>query len=178
MNKLNLIIGIIVVALSFGVSTVMAKSPGKTSTMNIVEIASSDAQFSILVDAVVKAELVDALSADGPYTVFAPTNDAFNDLFASLGVSDIDDLTKDQLKPILLYHVVSGEVWSKDISSGMVPTLNNSASIEVEVKKNKVNINKSKVVKADISSSNGVIHVIDKVLIPEVKTSSKSKGGC
>ncbi len=178
MNKLNLIIGTIVIALTFGMTTVLANSPGKTSKMNIVEIASADAQFSILVDAVVKAELVDALSAAGPYTVFAPTNDAFNDLFKSLGVNGIDDLSKEQLKPILLYHVVEGEVWSKDISSGKVATLNNTASIDVEVMKNTVKINKSKVVAADIDASNGVIHVIDKVLIPEVKTSSKSKGGC
>ena len=84
---------------------VNAETKGTNST--IVEIAVANEDFSILVEALVKADLVEALNASGPYTVFAPTNDAFNALFASLGVNGVDELTKEQLQPILLYHVVS-----------------------------------------------------------------------
>ena len=148
--------------------------------MTVVEIASSDAQFSILVDAVVKAKLVDALNAAGPYTVFAPTNTAFNNLFASLGVNGIDDLTAEQLTPILLYHVVSGEVMAADVKTGKVPTLNKDAELDVKVSKKGVKIdNKSNVIVTDIEATNGVIHVIDAVLIPSSDDSaSASKSSC
>lgn len=178
MKKSNLILGTLVFVMTFGLSVSMANTAKETAQMNIVEIAIADEQFSILVEAVVKADLADALSAEGPYTVFAPTNQAFEALFAKLGVNGIDDLTKDQLTPILLYHVVEGSVWSKDIKSGQVKTLNTSASIDVEVAKNKVMVDNSTVVLADVESSNGVIHVIDMVLIPETKTAMNTKGSC
>lgn len=165
----------------FGINTSFAVEPGsKKATMTVVEIASSDAQFSILVDAVVKANLVDALNAAGPYTVFAPTNEAFNNLFSALGVNGIDDLTSDQLTPILLYHVVSGEVMASDVKTGKVPTLNKDAELNVKVSKKGVKIdNKSNVVVADIEATNGVIHVIDAVLIPNSDDSaSASKSSC
>lgn len=139
----------------------------------VVEIAVSNPDFSILVEAVTKADLVDALSATGPFTVFAPTNDAFNALFKKLGVNGVDDLTAEQLTPILTYHVVSGKVMSSDLSNTMVATLNGQ-EIKVDLS-NGVKINESNVTTADISGENGVIHVIDKVLIPEAKQKS---GGC
>jgi transforming growth factor-beta-induced protein len=146
---------------------------------NIVETAMADERFSILVEAVKKAELVDALSAEGPYTVFAPTDDAFKALFKELGVSGVDALSKDQLTPILLYHVVNGKVMAKDVKSGMVPTLNDKASLDVNVSDKGVMINGStKVIITDVDASNGVIHVIDKVMVPKTKTASKSSGGC
>ncbi len=140
--------------------------------MNIVETAQSDAQFSILVEAVVKAGLADALQADGPMTVFAPNNDAFNMLFDQLGVNGIDDLTADQLAPILLYHVVSGEVMAADVTSGYIPTLNttapgnNSVLLLADVSKGVQLNGNTNVIATDVKASNGVIHVIDKVLLP------------
>ena len=125
----------------------------------------SNPDFSTLVEAVKKANLVDALSSDGPFTVFAPTNEAFDKLFKKLGVSGIKDLSAEQLTPILTYHVVSGEVMSSDLKSSSVTTLNGE-KIKVDLS-NGVHINDSKVIKADIKGKNGVIHVIDKVLIPE-----------
>lgn len=178
MKKSNLILGTLVIVFTLGIFTTQANTSNEPASMNIVEIALADDQFSILVDAVVKAELVDALSAEGPYTVFAPTNDAFEALFAKLGVNGIEDLTKDQLTPILLYHVVSAAVWSKDIESGQVPTLNDMASVNVKITESKVMVDKSNVVVADVKASNGVIHVIDKVLVPETKTAKKSNSGC
>lgn len=135
----------------------------------VVDMAISNPAFSILVEAVVKANLVDALNAEGPFTVFAPTNDAFQDLFNDLGVSGIADLTAAQLSPILLYHVVNGNVRSDMVSTGMVPTLN-GASIDVVANSNGVTLNgTANVVIVDVQGANGVIHVIDEVILPPTK---------
>lgn len=131
----------------------------------VVNIAQANENFTTLVQAVVKAGLVDALSADGPFTVFAPTNAAFDALFTQLGISGIDDLTAEQLVPILTYHVVPGNVVSTELSSGEVGTLNGQ-NLSVDLSAG-VKINESKVIAADIQGSNGVIHVIDSVLLPE-----------
>lgn len=164
-----------------GLTTTFAKSPAK-ATKSIVEIAVSNDDFSILVEALSKAELVDALSSDGPFTVFAPTNDAFENLFNDLGVEGVNDLSKDQLTPILLYHVVNGNVMSGSVKSGDVATLNEEAKLMVKASSDGVVINKnSNVVTTDIAATNGVIHVVDAVLLPSdaKKASSKSsKGSC
>ncbi|HSH19940.1 MAG TPA: fasciclin domain-containing protein [Draconibacterium sp.] len=133
---------------------------------SVVNIALDNDNFSILVQAVVKAGLVDALSGAGPFTVFAPTNDAFNALFIQLGISGVNDLTAEQLIPILTYHVVSGNVLSTDLANGMVPTLSGENKLTVDLTSG-VKINDSEVVAADIQGSNGVVHVINKVLIPQ-----------
>jgi transforming growth factor-beta-induced protein len=131
----------------------------------VVNIALANDNFTSLVQAVVKAGLVDALSSEGPFTVFAPTNDAFETLFAQLGVSGIEDLTAEQLTPILTYHVVPGNVTTNELSSGEVGTLNGNQMLSVDLSSG-VKINESSVVAADIQGANGVVHVIDKVLIP------------
>jgi transforming growth factor-beta-induced protein len=131
----------------------------------VVDIAVANSDFSILVEAVTKADLAGALSAEGPFTVFAPTNEAFKALFKQLGVSGVKDLTAEQLTPILTYHVVSGKVMSKDLSNTSVATLNGQ-KIKIDIS-NGVKINDSKVTTADISGTNGVVHVIDKVLMPK-----------
>jgi uncharacterized surface protein with fasciclin (FAS1) repeats len=137
----------------------------KSANSTVVEIAVNNPDFTILVEAVSKAGLVDALSAEGPFTVFAPTNDAFKNLFSQLGVSGVKDLTAEQLTPILTYHVVSGKVMSTDLSNTSVATLNGQ-KIKIDLSSG-VKINDSKVVAADIEGKNGVIHVIDSVLLPE-----------
>lgn len=155
----------LLVLVSSGLS--FASTPDKSvrSSSNVVEIAISNPDFSTLVEAVTKADLAGALSAEGPFTVFAPTNEAFVKLFKQLGVNGIQDLTAEQLTPILTYHVVSGEVMSSDLTNTSVQTLNGK-KIKVDLS-NGVHINDSEVIKADIKGKNGVIHVIDKVLIPE-----------
>jgi uncharacterized surface protein with fasciclin (FAS1) repeats len=141
------------------------KSPKvETAAGTVVDIAVANSDFSILVEAVTKAGLAGALSAEGPFTVFAPTNDAFKALFKQLGVSGVKDLTAEQLTPILTYHVVAGKVMSTDLSNTSVATLNGQ-KIKIDIS-NGVKINDSKVTKADISGTNGVVHVIDRVLIP------------
>ena len=137
---------------------------------NIVEVAVSNSDFSTLVAALQKAELVTALQADGPFTVFAPTNAAFNQLFTDLGVNGINDLTKEQLTPILLYHVIGAKVKSTDLTNGYVTTLstgqgNKNVSLKVDATNLELNGGVG-ITTADIEATNGVIHVIDKVLLP------------
>lgn len=137
---------------------------------NIVDVAVSNKDFSILVSALEKAELVSALEAEGSFTVFAPTNAAFNELFADLGVSGINDLSKAQLTPILLYHVIGAKVMSTDLANGYVTTLstgpgNKNVSLKVDATNFKLNGDVG-IVTANINAENGVIHVIDKVLLP------------
>ncbi|WP_297097943.1 fasciclin domain-containing protein [uncultured Draconibacterium sp.] len=156
----------LVAVMTFGLTlNSTAKGSDDTSSSTVVEIAVSNPDFSILVEAVTKADLAGALSADGPFTVFAPTNDAFKSLFATLGVKGVEDLTAEQLTPILTYHVVSGNVMSSDLSNTSVKTLNGE-KIQIDLSDG-VKINDSNVIAADIKGKNGVIHVIDKVLIPE-----------
>ncbi len=134
---------------------------------SVVDLALQNSMFSTLVSAVVKADLVGALSGAGPFTVFAPTNDAFAALFATLKISGVDALTKEQLIPILLAHVVSGNVQSGTLSTSSVPTLNSSKSLNIMVSGAAVSIDGSThVLKADVQGGNGVVHVIDKVIIP------------
>lgn len=133
---------------------------------SIVEIAAGNPSFSILVAALQKAELVEALEAEGPFTVFAPTDEAFANLLAQLNIGAEDLLNHPQLADVLLYHVVSGKVMSTDLSDGMsAPTLGGE-EISVDLDGG-VKINASNVTTADIEASNGVIHVIDAVLVPE-----------
>jgi transforming growth factor-beta-induced protein len=133
---------------------------------SIVDVAMDNSSFSILVEAVVKAELVDALSGEDPLTVFAPTNDAFEALFTTLGISGIADLTKEQLAPILLAHVVSGNVASDALSNGDVPTLNDMKMLSINIDSGVTIDSDINVVLANVQGKNGIIHVIDKVIVP------------
>ena len=129
---------------------------------NIVEIAASDDDFSTLVELLGAADLVDTLSGEGPFTVFAPTNDAF----AALPPKVVDFLldNPDELERVLLYHVVAGAaVFSDDLERGPVETAGGS---DVFVRLDPIRINDSRVIFADIKAKNGVVHVIDEVLIP------------
>jgi transforming growth factor-beta-induced protein len=122
--------------------------------------------FVNLIVALVKTNLLSTV-AKNQLTLFAPSDEAFEKLFKELGVKGIRDIPADVLRPILLYHVVSGKVYSYQLKNGFVPTLNGAA---VEVKLNgSVMINDAKVVCANIRALNGVIHVIDKVLLPPTK---------
>jgi transforming growth factor-beta-induced protein len=96
---------------------------------SVVDVASNNSTFSILVEVLVKAELVSTLSGMGPFTVFAPTDAAFTALFSTVGVTGISDLTKEQLTPILLKHVVSGNIVSSDLTTGTVMTLNGNIAV-------------------------------------------------
>ncbi len=134
---------------------------------SVVDIAINNSSFTQLVAAVVKADLVETLSAEGPFTIFAPTDDAFAELFTALGVSGIEEISAETLIPILQYHVVSGNVLSSDLADGDVATLNGSISISIG---ESVIINgSSEVLATDVQGTNGVVHVIDEVLLPPAK---------
>jgi transforming growth factor-beta-induced protein len=133
----------------------------------VVGQALSNDSFSILVQAVVKAGLVETLSGAGPFTIFAPTNEAFGALFTALGISGVADLTAAQLIPILTYHVVSGNVLASQLTAGAVQTLNGPIDVTLSPSP-AINIS-SLIVATDVQASNGVIHVINKVLLPAAK---------
>ncbi len=143
-----------------------AASPAPmAATKDIVAIASGDPQFKTLTKALGEAGLVTTLKGKGPFTVFAPTDAAF----AALPKGTLDDLLKPankaKLAKILTYHVVSGAVLSTSLKSSDVKSVEGSP-LKVVVAAGKVTVSGANVVKADIKASNGVIHVIDKVLIP------------
>lgn len=133
---------------------------------DIVDTAVSAGSFNTLVAAVQAAGLVETLKGDGPFTVFAPTDEAF----AALPAGTVDDLlkpeNKDQLIAVLTYHVVSGKVMSGDIAGKTTDAATVQGQMLNINAMDGVMINDSKVVSADIEASNGVIHVIDKVLLP------------
>lgn len=143
-------------------------------TQNIVELAQGSADLSILVEALVKFDdLVAALSdADGNYTVFAPTNDAFAALLGVIGQTSLDDIPEDVLKRVLSYHVVAGTVAkSTDLTDGqMISTFLDGEEVTVS-KGDNVQINASTVVTADVEGTNGVVHIVDAVLVPSLEAS-------
>jgi uncharacterized surface protein with fasciclin (FAS1) repeats len=136
----------------------------EAGTGTIVEVASSTEGFSTLVAAVSAAGLVDTLNGEGPFTVFAPTDDAF----AALPAGVLDALllpeNKDVLTQILTYHVVPGQVMAADVTDGEVATVEGQ-SVTLSTADG-VTVNGAKVIQADVVTSNGVIHAIDAVLLP------------
>ena len=156
----------------FGAQPLFAKGEvaGETSKQaNIVETAVAAGQFKTLAVALEAAGLIDALKGDGPFTVFAPTDEAFAKLPAGTVESLLKPENKEKLKSILLYHVVSGNVAAKQVmklNGRTVKTLE-GGSIKVGTR-NGVTVDDARVTKTDIHASNGVIHVIDTVLMPKM----------
>jgi uncharacterized surface protein with fasciclin (FAS1) repeats len=139
-----------------------ADAPG-----TIVDVAVGAGSFKTLVAAVKAAGLADTLSGKGPFTVFAPTDAAFAKLPAGTVESLLKPENKDKLKAILLYHVVKGDVKSGDLKDGENVKTLDGQSLTIGISGGVVNVNGATVVKADIPASNGVIHVIDTVLLPK-----------
>ncbi len=141
--------------------------PLKAQAADIVDTAVSAGSFSTLVAAVQAAGLVDTLKGDGPFTVFAPTDEAF----AALPEGTVESLllpeNKDQLVAILTYHVVPAKVMSGDIAGKRAKVLTVQGDRLSVNARNGVKVNGAEVVQADIEASNGVIHVIDEVILPE-----------
>ncbi|MBI1193746.1 MAG: fasciclin domain-containing protein [Bacteroidetes bacterium] len=142
--------------------------------LDIVDTAIADARFTSLVDALTRAGLVSTLQGDGPFTVFAPTNDAFTAFLSANGFASLDDVPVDVLTNILLNHVVSGKVLSTDLSAGYISTLATESTTDNNISAlvnltGGVFINSSEVTQADIETTNGVIHVVSSVIgIPSV----------
>ncbi len=138
----------------------------KAQSKDIVDLAVGNDNLKTLVAAVKAGGLVDVLKGDGPFTVFAPTDEAF----AALPKGTLDMLlkpeNKDKLVAILTYHVVSGKVMSTDLSNGQKAATVQGKNITVTIGGGNVKINDAKVIAADVKAKNGVVHVIDKVILP------------
>jgi uncharacterized surface protein with fasciclin (FAS1) repeats len=133
----------------------------------IVEVAAGDETFSTLVQAVEAADLADTLAAEGPYTVFAPTNEAFEALPEGTVEQLLQPENQEALTQILTYHVLPQEVPAAEVVSGDVDTVAGPPiSINVDDATGSVMVNEATVIQADVQASNGVIHAIDQVLLP------------
>ena len=167
-NSMMRIVGAVAAVLVMpAIASAQNPSPAKKTPMkNIVQVAVEAGTFDTLVAAVKAAGLAETLQGPGPFTVFAPSDAAF----AKLPAGTIDALLADKAKlaSILTYHVVAGKVTAGDIvkAHGATPTTVNGLPLDVVVRAGKVYVNGAQVVSADIAASNGVIHVIDTVLIP------------
>lgn len=152
MKKALLTLSLLLTSASFGFAA------------DIVDTAVAAGSFKTLVSLVQKAGLVETLKGAGPFTVFAPTDEAF----AKVPKATLDMLAAnpDKLKAVLTYHVVSGKVMAADVKAGPVKTVQGTTAMLAT--KGGVTINKAKVVKADIACDNGVIHVIDAVILPKM----------
>jgi len=142
---------------------------------DIVDIAASNDTFSTLVAAVKAADLVSTLKSDGPFTVFAPTNEAFAKLPAGTVENLLKPENKDQLIAILTYHVVPGKVYAKQVVNIDSATSVQGAAIDITAMNGKVMVDNANVIKTDIKASNGVIHVIDQVILPTNKTTTAKR---
>jgi uncharacterized surface protein with fasciclin (FAS1) repeats len=183
--KKMLLLGLCVPALAFGVAacssddddssngsgtTTEMESSGteNEATMNIVETAQATPDLSTLVDAVVAADLAETLSGEGPFTVFAPTNEAFEALPPEELERLLRPANQDELANILTYHVVEGDVKSSDLSDGQMVDTIQGGQLEVTIEEDgTVMIGDATVAQADVETSNGTVHVIDTVLLPQ-----------
>jgi uncharacterized surface protein with fasciclin (FAS1) repeats len=142
-----------------------ATPPTMAKKDNLIARAESKGSFKTLMAALKAADLTETLACQGPYTVFAPTDEAF----AALPQGTLEKLLKPENKPVLIklltYHVVSGEVLSKALKAGSKVTVEGNP-LTVKLNGKQVMINNAKVVQSDVTASNGVIHAIDKVIVP------------
>jgi len=152
------------VMLLFSLATAALAAPPTQSEKTIVDIAVEDGRFTTLVTALQAAGLVETLQGDGPFTVFAPTDDAFN----ALPDGTVEGLLADipALTDVLLYHVVSGKVMAADVVNLTSADTVQGSAVNIMVDGDTVKINDAQVVITDIEAANGVIHVIDSVILP------------
>ena len=144
----------------------VAKATNATADKTVVEIAAGDPSFSTLVAAVKAAGLAETLSGPGPFTVFAPTDEAFAKLPAGTVENLLKPENKEKLAGILTYHVVAGNVKAADVVKITEAKTVNGKVAKIAVKDGAVTVDNANVVKTDIIGKNGVIHVIDAVILP------------
>ncbi len=159
----NIVSILSIAAISFAVANFAFAGKDKG---DIVDVAAGNDDFSTLVAAVKAAGLVETLKGDGPFTVFAPTNEAFAKLPDGTVESLLKPENKEKLIGILTYHVVPGKVMAADVAPGEVGTVNGEKA-KISVGDGKVMIDNATVTATDVGASNGVIHVIDTVIMPE-----------
>lgn len=142
-----------------------SESPSPTAMGDIIETASAEGSFTTLATAIEAAGLTETLKGEGPFTVFAPTDEAF----AQLPTGTVEALLKDKVKlaAILTYHVVPGKIPSSEVAGMSSAKTVNGQELSIKAKDGKVKVGNATVTTADIEASNGVIHVIDRVLMPQ-----------
>jgi uncharacterized surface protein with fasciclin (FAS1) repeats len=166
MNIRSKIVTFMLVGLmAVGVVVTPVGASGDGQTKDIVDTAVAAGSFKTLAAALEAADLIDTLKGSGPFTVFAPTDEAF----AKLPAGTVEALLKDKAKltQILLYHVVPGKVMAKDVVKLTSAKTAQGSSVQISVKGGKVMVDGANVVKTDIAATNGVIHVIDTVILPK-----------
>jgi uncharacterized surface protein with fasciclin (FAS1) repeats len=158
------------IALAATVAVALTAAPAQAQTKDIVDTAVGAGMFNTLVTAVKAANLVETLKGAGPFTVFAPTDEAF----AKVPKATLEALLKDQakLKEVLTYHVVAGKVTAADVVKLKDAKTVQGQSLKIAVSGSNVSVDNAKVIKTDVAASNGVIHVIDTVLMPKAKASN------
>ena len=162
-----LILALLMLAGAFASGQTLAGAhAGSPAPKDIVDTAVAAGSFNTLAAALKAADLVGALKGEGPFTVFAPTDEAFAKLPAGTLENLLKPESKDTLKAILLYHVVAGKIMAADIGSSATPTTLEGTTLQVKSGANGVTVNGANVIKADVAASNGVIHVIDQVILP------------
>ena len=149
------------------IDAVLVPEPAESNT--VVDIIVNSEVHTVLEDAVVAADLVSTLSGEGPFTVFAPTDDAFTALLAALGFTAEELLAYPGLTDVLLYHVVGAQALSTDLTDGQEITTLLDEDVQVTITADGVFINQAQVIVADLEADNGVVHVIDAVLVPEME---------
>jgi len=147
--------------------TFMGSMGSMESPETVVDIAAESPDHSTLVAAVTAADLIETLSGRGPFTIFAPTDDAFSELPMGTVRDLLKPENKEKLISILMNHVVAGNVMAEDLEDGQIVTTLGGEDLEVSIMDGEVRINGSKVSTPDLAGSNGVIHVVDSVILTQ-----------
>ncbi len=166
MKKLSLFIAIVITAVTTTMAVQADPNAKHNEAKNIVQIAAGLEDFTTVVAAVKAAGLAETLQGKGPFTLFAPTNKAFSALPEGTVASLLKPENKDQLVKILTYHVIPGKVPASAVKTMKAKTVNGQA-VDIKVTNHGVSVDGANVIKTDVFGSNGVIHVIDKVLLPK-----------
>ena len=166
MRRFTILLTAGVIATAIAAGPVAARQPGPTIVGTAIAVNQATGEFDELIEAVSRAGLVSTLNGNRQFTVFAPTDAAFEDLYAALGVSGVDDIPLETLRAVLLHHVAPGERFSDDVlDSTRIRTLNRDF-ISPSVAGGAAFVDGAQIVLPDVDASNGVIHVIDAVLLP------------
>ncbi|MFA6916710.1 MAG: fasciclin domain-containing protein [Parachlamydiales bacterium] len=168
MNKIILgFIALAAVVLAFSLGGLKAGSGDQnTDTLTLLEITSADPSFSTFVSALKASGFDEKLKGSKDFTIFAPSNDAFAKLPAGVLQTLLKPQNKDKLKEVISYHIIPGKIEGEQLHSSIVGTLSGK-KINLKVNGSNINVNNAKVVKSDIKASNGVIYVLDTVLVPQ-----------
>jgi transforming growth factor-beta-induced protein len=161
--RLTLVAGLL---LAIGAAPVAARAPGASIVDTAIAVNAATGEFDHLIDAVVRADLVAALDGNRRFTVFAPTDAAFEELFNALGVRGVADIPIATLRSVLLYHVAPGERFSDEVLSASRIRTVSKGFLRPSVVNGVPFVNDARIVLPDVDASNGVIHVIDTVLLP------------